>query len=84
MSISCNNWKNDQYLIFPDSGNNGIELLLLRRKLLNWSIHNNIPHTATVENNEFRIRLEQKLHYTQFVLQWEYPRFFIVQQKIAA
>jgi len=74
----CDNSKNDTYLIFPDSSSTGIDLLLLRIKLLDWSQRNNIPHSSTVENNEFRVRFERELHYTQFVLQWEHPRYLIV------
>ena len=72
------------YLIFPDNYSNGLELLQLRRELIFYSEQNNIPHNVYVENNEFRVRLTQKQHYTQFALQWEYSRFYIVPGKIAA
>jgi len=72
------------YLVFPSSTDYGIELLILRRHLLFWSEQNNIPHTCTVENSEFRVRLPKQQHYTQFVLQWQGPEFYIVPKKIAA
>ena len=66
------------YLTFPGCQNSGLELIQLRRNLLYWSEQNNIPHSVYVENNEFRVRLELEQHYTQFALQWEYQRFYIV------
>lgn len=66
------------YMVFPDSTHSGIELLLLRRALINWSETTRIPHSVSIEDNEFRVRFEQEQHYTQFALQWEHPRFYIV------
>lgn len=72
------------YITFPESTDSGVKLLLLRRALIDWTRTNNIPHSAYIEDNEFRVRFEHELHYTQFALQWEHPRFLIVLEKIAA
>jgi len=72
------------YVTFPDNSNLGIELLLVRRTLITWSEQNNIPHSVHIENNEFRVRFTLEQHYTQFALQWQGPRFYIVQEKFAA
>jgi len=72
------------YITFPSGRDHGIELLFLRRHLLYWSEQNNIAHTVHIEDNEFRVRLPEELHYTLFALQWQGPEFYIQQEKIAA
>jgi len=66
------------HLVFPDSTTSGSRLLILRLSLLNWTRSTGIPHEGYVENNEYRVRLPEDQHYTQFALQWDWDRFYIV------
>lgn len=67
------------HIIFPNCTKDGITLLLLRKRLVDWTVRTTIGHGSRVENGEFQVTLDQEQHYTQFVLQWEDTDFYIVQ-----
>ena len=65
------------HIIFPNSMNSGVELLILRKNILDWSQRSGIGYCDYCCDHGWAVELPTLQHYSQFVLQWEHENFYI-------
>lgn len=61
-----------------------VNLLLLRRALVEYTIEHSIPMSHCVTDRGFTVCIDDDRHATQWLLQWNYPlqEFYIRREKI--
>jgi hypothetical protein len=57
------------HILFPTVVTS-IELLLLRRALVDWTVHTGVDHHLTLSDGGIMVRLPELQHYSQWILQW--------------
>jgi hypothetical protein len=65
------------HITFPTATQSGVDLLLARRAVLEWSQRRACPYQEFY-NPDYCITLEQRSVYTLFALEWELPPAYIV------
>ena len=65
------------HITFPYATQSGVDLLLARRAVLEWSQRRACPYQEFY-NPDYCITLEQRSVYTLFALEWELPPAYIV------
>jgi len=73
------------YIAFPGATTSGIQLLIARRAVLEWSQRRNCTYSEHYTDDCcYTITFGEERWYTLFLLEWEQPPAYIVTEKIAA
>ena len=68
----------EHYVVFPGAMNSGMSLLLVRHAVVRWALQAGVRINEHYIDGEYRVSLARPVDYTQFVLQWDGPDFFLV------
>jgi hypothetical protein len=68
----------EHYVVFPGAMLSGTSLLRARHSVIQWAQRARIGFDEHYINGEYRVSLTRPCDYTQFVLQWDGPDFFLV------
>lgn len=47
-----------------------MDVLLLRRALVDWTVHTGVDHHVSLATEGVMVRLPELQHYSQWILQW--------------
>ena len=68
----------EHYVVFPGAMRSGTSLLQARHSVVQWAQQAGVRAEEHYVNGEYRVSLARPRDYTQFVLQWTGPDFFLV------